>query len=123
MNQQVKIVLFIFPKEKFNRTRLDDILTYPLAVFNKTKKIMEEKRLYNKLKKELLEKLDSWEKFKPIRGKIEDFFKLLKQGLNMREIHKYTPKSVEKNSLFECIFRSTDSISRILFKNGHITII
>ena len=29
-------------------------------------------------------------------GKIEDFFKLLKQGLNLREIHKYTPKSVAK---------------------------
>ena len=43
MNQQVKIVLFIFPKEKFNRTRIDNILTYPLTVFNKTKKIMEEK--------------------------------------------------------------------------------
>ena len=28
--------------------------------------------------------------------KIEDFFKLLKQGLNMKEIHKYTPKSVAK---------------------------
>ena len=91
-----KIVPFIFPKEKFNKTRLDDSLTYPLAVFNKTKKILNEKRLYNRLKKELLKKLSSWEKFKPIRGKIEDFFKLLKQGLNMREIHKYTPKSVQK---------------------------
>ena len=91
-----KIIPFIFPKEKFSRTRLDDILTYPLAVFNKTKRIMKEKRLYNSLKMELMKKIDSWEKFKPIRGKIEDFFKLLKQGLNMREIHKYTPKSVEK---------------------------
>ena len=36
------------------------------------------------------------EKFKPIRGKIEDFFKLLKQGQNLREILKYTPKSIEK---------------------------
>lgn len=35
-------------------------------------------------------------KFKPIRGKIGDFFKLLKQGLNMKPIHKYTPKSVKK---------------------------
>ena len=122
MNQQVKIVLFIFPKEKFNRTRIDNILTYPLTVFNK-KENNGRKGLYNKLQKELLEKLDSWDKFKLIIGKIEDFLKLLKQGLNMREIHKYTPKSVEKNSLFECIFRSTDSISRILFKNGHITII
>ena len=91
-----KIIPFIFPRENFNRTRLDDILTYPLAVFNKTKKMMKEKRLYNSLKNELMKKIDSWEKFKPIRGKIEDFFKLLKQGLNMREIHKYTPKSVEK---------------------------
>ena len=91
-----KIIPFIFPKEKFSITRLDDILTYPLAVFNKTKRIMKEKRLYNSLKMELMKKIDSWEKFKPIRGKIEDFFKLLKQGLNMREIHKYTPKSVEK---------------------------
>jgi hypothetical protein len=57
---------------------------------------MKEKRLYNSLKMELMKKIDSWKKFKPIRGKIEDFFKLLKQGLNMREIHKYTPKSVSK---------------------------
>ena len=35
-------------------------------------------------------------KFKPIRRKIEDFFKVLKQGLNMEQIHKYTPKSVKK---------------------------
>ena len=40
--------------------------------------------------------MSKWEKFKPIRGKIEDFFKLLKQGLNLRQIHKYTPKSVVK---------------------------
>lgn len=57
---------------------------------------MVQKLFYNHLKTELFKKLDDWKKFKPIRGKIEDFFKLLKQGLNMREIHKYTPKSVEK---------------------------
>ena len=91
-----KIVPFIFPKENFNRTKLDDQLSYPLQVFNQTKKIIKEKHFYNNLKHELFKKLDNWKKFKPIRGKIEDFFKLLKQGLNMREIHKYTPKSVEK---------------------------
>ena len=91
-----KIVPFIFPKENFNRTKLDDQLSYPLQVFNQTKKIIKEKYFYNNLKHELFKKLDNWKKFKPIRGKIEDFFKLLKQGLNMREIHKYTPKSVEK---------------------------
>lgn len=67
-----------------------------MQTFKKTKKIITEKRFYDNLKHELLKKLDNWKKFKPIRGKIEGFFKLLKQGLNMREIHKYTPKSVEK---------------------------
>ena len=85
-----KIVPFIFPKENFNRTKLDDQLSYPLQVFNQTKKIIKEKHFYNNLKHKLFKKLDNWKKFKPIRGKIEDFFKLLKQGLNMREIHKYT---------------------------------
>ena len=91
-----KIVPFIFPRDNFKRNKLNDQLSYPLQAFKKTKKIITEKRFYDNLKHELLKKLDNWEKFKPIRGKIEDFFKLLKQGLNMREIHKYTPKSVEK---------------------------
>ena len=91
-----KIVPFIFPKDNFNKTKLNDQLSYPLQVFKKTKKILAQKQFYNDLKIELFKKLDDWKKFKPIRGKIEDFFKLLKQGLNMREIHKYTPKSVVK---------------------------
>ena len=91
-----KIVHFIFPRDNFKRNKLNDQLSYPLQTFKKTKKIITEKRFYDNLKHELLKKLDNWKKLKPIRGKIEDFFKLLKQGLNMREIHKYTPKSVEK---------------------------
>lgn len=58
---------------------------------------MKEKQFYNNLKHDLFKKLDPWKKFKPIRGKIEDFFKLLKQGLNMKPIHKYIPKSVYLN--------------------------
>ena len=91
-----KIVPFIFPRDNFKRNKLNDQLSYPLQAFKKTKKIITEKRFYDNLKHELLKKLDNWKKFKQIRGKIEDFFKLLKQGLNMREIHKYTPKSVAK---------------------------
>ena len=91
-----KIVPFIFPKNNFNKTKLDDQLSYPLHVFKKINKINAEKRLYGYLKSVLFQKLNNWKKFKPIRGKIEDFFKLLKQGLNLREIHKYTPKSVKK---------------------------
>lgn len=82
--------LSFFPKDNFNKTKLNDKLSYPLQVFKKTKKILAQKQFYNNLKIELFKKLENWMKFKPIRGKIEDFFKLLKQGLNMGEIHKYT---------------------------------
>lgn len=77
---------------------------------------MKEKHFYNNLKHELFKKLGQWKKFKPIRGKIEDFFKLLKQGINMNPIHKYTPKSVKKNSIFKCIFRIINHITRIYSK-------
>ena len=91
-----KIIPFIFPKDNFKRNKLNDQLSYPLPLFMKLKKIETEKLFFENLKQELLKKLDNWKNFKPIRGKIEDFFKLLKQGLNLREMHKYTPKSVEK---------------------------
>ena len=91
-----KIIPFIFPKDNFKRNKLNDQLSYPLPLFLKLKKIETEKLFFENLKHELLKKLDNWKNFKPIRGKIEDFFKLLKQGLNLREMHKYTPKSVEK---------------------------
>ncbi len=35
------------------------------------------------------------EKYKPIRGKIEDFFKLCKSGLSLKKLHKYTPESTK----------------------------
>ena len=116
-----KIVPFIFPKDNFKRTKLNDQLSYPLQVFKKTNKLLAKKQFYNNLKHELFKRLDKWEKFKPIRGKIEDFFKLLKQGLNLRQIHKYTPKSVAKTVYLNVFFRSTNHIARILLKNSHIT--
>ena len=72
---------------------------------------MKEKHFYNNLKHELFKKLDQWKKFKPIRGKIGDFFKLLKQGLNMKPIHKYTPKSVKK-TVYLNVFLGSLMISR-----------
>ena len=106
-----KIVPFIFPRDNFKRNKLNDQLSYPLQAFKKTKKILAQKQFYNNLKIELFKKLENWEKFKPIRGKIEDFFKLLKQGLNMREIHKYTSKSVEK-TLYLNVFLGAIIISQ-----------
>lgn len=38
-----KILPFIFPKDNFNKTKLNEQLSYPLQVFNKTKKILAQK--------------------------------------------------------------------------------
>jgi hypothetical protein len=93
-----KIVPLIFPKENFKIQKLIDKLTYPLDVFNdkKTRKLL--KKLYNTLKRILIEKIKNWKHYKPIRGKIEDFFKLCKSGLGLKKLHKYTPESVKRTT-------------------------
>ncbi len=70
--------------------------------FNRILKLRED--LYVKL-------IRPMKKFKPIRGKIGDFFKLLKQRLNMKPIHKYTPKSVKK-TVYLNVFLGSLIISR-----------
>jgi hypothetical protein len=94
-----KIVPLSFPKENFKIQKLIDKLTYPLDVFKdkKTKKIL--KKLYNTLKRILIEKLKNWKHYKPIRGKIEDFFKLCKSGLGLKKLHKYTPESAKRTTI------------------------
>ena len=94
-----KIVPLIFPKENFKIQQLKDKLTYPLRIFNNKNTEKQTKKLYQRLKTELLQKISKWKKYKPIRGKIEDFFKLCKSGLGLKKIHKYTPKSAKKTTI------------------------
>jgi hypothetical protein len=82
-----KIVHLIFPKENFKIQKLIDRLTYPLQVFKNKKTEKQLKQLYNTLKKILIEKIRNWKRYKPVRGKIEDFFKLCKSGLNLKKLH------------------------------------
>ena len=94
-----KIVPLIFPKEQFKLQKLKDKLTYPLKVFKDKKTETQAKKLYKTLTKILIQKIQNWKRYKTIRGKIEDFFKLCKSGLNLKKIHKYTPKSAEKTTI------------------------
>jgi len=94
-----KIVPLIFPKENFKIQKLNDKLTYPLQVFNNKKTEKQAKKLYNTLKTELLKKIQKWKHYKPIRGKIEDFFKLCKSGLSLKKLHKYTPESAKRTTI------------------------
>ncbi len=91
-----KIIPFIFPKKNFKLKKLNDQLSYPLTIFDSKNRVNHLKKLYKRLKMKLISLLENWENYKPVRGKIEDFFKLCKIGLNLKKIHKYTPKSAKK---------------------------
>ena len=94
-----KIIPLIFPKNNFKIRKLNDKLTYPLQVFKDKKTEAQSKKLYNTLKKILFEKIQNWKHYKPVRGKIEDFFKLCKSGLSLKKIHKYTPASAKRTTI------------------------
>ena len=94
-----KIVPLIFPKNNFKIQKLNDKLTYPLQVFKDKKTKNKSKKLYNTLKKILFKKIQNWQYYKPVRGKIEDFFKLCKSGLSLKKLHKYTPASAERTTI------------------------
>ena len=94
-----KIVPLIFPKENFKIERLKDQLTYPLHLFKDIKTENQAKKIYQTLKKKLIKKIMDWKRYKPVRGKIEDFFKLCKSGLSMKKIHKYTPESAQRTTI------------------------
>ena len=94
-----KIVPLIFPKNDFKIRKLDDTLTYPLQVFRDKKLETKVRKLYKTLKMILFEKIRNWKRYKPIRGKIEDFFKLCKSGLKLKKLHKYTEESAKRTTI------------------------
>jgi hypothetical protein len=113
-----KIVPLIFPKENFKIQKLNDKLTYPLQVFNNKKTEKQAKKLYNTLKTELLKKIAKWKKYKPIRGKIEDFFKLCKSGLSLKKLHKIHTRISQKNHHTNCTFSRTHHNNRLQYQNS-----
>ena len=60
------------------------MLTYPLSIFNRPHP-EKEKNFFN-----------SWKEYRPIRGMIEDIFKLAKNAFSLRKLHRYTERSVVK---------------------------
>jgi len=90
-----KVIPVIFTKSNFKMERLSGILSYPLSIFSKTNPTTE-KQFFNHLVKCLKVKLENWEVYKPIRGMIEDIFKLAKNAFSMKQLHRYTKRSAHK---------------------------
>ncbi len=90
-----KIVPLIFPKENMKINKILSQFNYSLEFFiTRNKKEDIYKYLVSKFKK----LFTKWKKYKKIRGKIEDFFKLTKKGLKNNKFHKYTKESIAKTS-------------------------
>ena len=92
-----KIIPLIFPKTTFQKDKLMTYLHYPLELFKKNKRNIQIKKILKKATTQLIILIKNWKQFKPIRGYIEDFFKVCKQAFNMHKIHKYTINSFTKD--------------------------
>jgi len=88
-----------FQEKNFKIEKLDGMLSYPLSIFNRSNP-EKEKEFYKGLVKSLKAILENWEKYKPIRGMIEDIFKLTKNAFSLNNLHRYTKRSVKK---FVCL--------------------
>jgi len=70
------------------------LLSYPLSIFS-SKNLKREVKLFKALKSKLINLLENWQNFKPVRLIIEDVFKLAK-SMSLQSLHRYTMGSVYK---------------------------
>ena len=95
--QKYKVIPLILIKEKLDKKKLQDMLSFPLEVFkNKKENLKKAKRQYMALVKELMDYIMETKKIKYHRGFIEDFFKIMKIGFGFKKLNRYTIKSMHK---------------------------
>ena len=94
-----KIIPIIFPKGNFDINRIKGELSYPLDVYNSTSNLEKMKDEIHELTNQIVEILKDWKDLKPLRGIIEDFFKVAKKAFGLEKFHSYTEKSMVKNIL------------------------
>ena len=94
--QKFHVIPLILTRSKFNKEKLKSMLNYPLHLFHAKSNLKKVKKVYEKLINEFLEKIDKRDKIKFHRGFIEDFFKLLKEGLGFKQLNRYTLNSMSK---------------------------
>ena len=94
-----KIIPIIFPKQNFDINKIKEQLSYPLEIYNNTKDFEKSKKEIHDIASQIVEILKNWKDLKPVRGIIEDFFKVAKKAFGLGKFHSYTAKSMVKNIL------------------------
>ena len=107
-----KIVPFIFPKSSFKQNKLNDILTYPLDVFKKIKRIKHEKRIYNTLKQELLKKTKFLEQIQTKTWKNRRLFQITQTRIKYERNPQIYIKISSKKQYFLNVFLGALIISQ-----------
>ena len=101
-----KIVPIIFPKESYKEEKLKGQMSYPMEVFSRNKKAKDLKKDIDSIASILYQKLQNWKELKPIRGIIEDFFKVAKDAFGLGEFHSYTVESMSRK-IYLCLLLTT----------------
>ena len=101
-----RIVPIIFPKESYKEEKLKGQMSYPMEVFSKNKNTEDLKKDIDSIASILYQKLRNWKDLKPIRGIIEDFFKVAKDAFGLGEFHSYTVESMSRK-IYLCLLLTT----------------
>ena len=87
-----RIVPLIFPRKNFSLSRALGLLSYPLDVFCSNSL---RKDVFIKLARKFGEMILKWERYRSIRSRMEDLFKLANNAFSLDKLHRYTKKSVK----------------------------
>jgi len=90
-----KVVPLIFPRNNFKIDKFLSKFVIPLTFFNKSR-IDRDIQIWKDLFKKLSYLLEQVDDYAAIRGLIEDVFKVAKNALSLKHLHRYTSRSVEK---------------------------
>ncbi len=110
-----KIVPIIFPKESYREEKLKGQMSYPIEVFSRNKKAKELKKDIDSIASILFNKLQNWKDLKPVRGIIEDFFKVAKDAFGLGEFHCYTVESMSRK-IYLCLL-----LTALIVQQGYKT--
>ena len=81
-----KVIPLIFPRKNMDISKILSV-SYPVDIFSQKAPLEKTKQFFEDLHKKFAELLPKWKDFRPLGGRIEGVFKLLKEGF-FRE--KYT---------------------------------
>ena len=90
-----KVVPLIFPRNNFKIDKFRSKFVIPLEFFNKSR-IDSDIQIWKDLLEKLSSLLEQVDDYAAIRGLIEDVFKVAKNALSLKRLHRYTSRSVGK---------------------------